>query len=769
MLNFENLDIANESHRRTVYNHVVRRTGPYIINRKFTVREDLTHGEIAYTLLGQKGATPILIDPLHPIIMDIVNKDGKTDKKLWYTVIRGLLFHEMLHSAYTDPSAIRPYWVKVQKENGCSNLLTDINNLVEDLIIEARAVNDLSTEELSALNRKSVLLWKQMPPIDETGDIPDQIVAALNCFEMFGPLPFGSRLSEEARNVYYDILPEFFETIYKTPEERAASVYNIYEKILPYVMDGAGYVPQTQTDAQGRTNYVKNLSEEDIENIRKSQSARESAVQATQQKSSSSKSEDGSDDEQSEAQTDAMEGSDSPETEQNNSDSSANGQDASSDGTENESADSKDSSSNNGDSSEASSDAASEAKNADDSQQSSGMNQKESDKSAEGNKDAGNSISDGADNEKTEADDSGNADSSDNNGESDNTADNGKNADESNSAGSESGSESGNTKNSGSDSECDPMAKSLNDMLKEIEEGELEDLDVSDKEEGEIQAETSGRDNYVSDENLNIKVETNGRDITKRFDNKRVVGCSERSKENYLELKNSNSSLISTFSRKIAEMIAIDEEKEFGRSGHFNLNRYKTRQNTSLRIFDHQYDSEKADARVLILVDASGSMSGTPMEQVKETLVVLTESLCRAGIPVKVISFTTNYDGVELNHYINFSKDPSERNALMSMCASGGTPLAEAFAYAVKDIERVRTAHRLLITITDGMPFDPDLAAKLIAEAKGKPNMKVIGVGICDEAACVEQLFKESFVLLTDMKRFTTDMITILKKEVSKW
>lgn len=233
--------IHSKSDRNKIYNSYLPIVRDILqIKGQITVEE--TTQTLACTLMDKPGRIKIFINPAHEIFK-LVPDNVRT------AVFVGVLVHEMLHNRYTNPA----WEMKIvsQRHPRYDDFYHKICNLIEDFVIETRAIGSLIVTENGIANYKSmygiqldkmlpldaldiaiVSIWQLGNDLDPT-DTVDQVMSTLIDFCDFGAETSG--LTSEAKELFYKIAPIVFDCVWKTPQERAEVAFDIYKMLEPYL------------------------------------------------------------------------------------------------------------------------------------------------------------------------------------------------------------------------------------------------------------------------------------------------------------------------------------------------------------------------------------------------------------------------------------------------------------------------------------------------------------------------------------------------------
>jgi cobalamin biosynthesis protein CobT len=157
---------------------------------------------------------------------------------------------------------------------------------------------------------------------------------------------------------------------------------------------------------------------------------------------------------------------------------------------------------------------------------------------------------------------------------------------------------------------------------------------------------------------------------------------------------------------------AQDDWRSGQRRGQLEVNRAFRSLISDFAIFRDRQEIGDHEYAFLITVDRSGSQSQR-IQQILESVVLVTESLERAGLPCAVIPWDTVPQGRK-----SFSEPLSSARDRLSRYVGrvgGGTYEAPALIIAQEEFRKVR-GKKVLITITDGQTNNPEESAALMME-----------------------------------------------------
>jgi hypothetical protein len=171
-----------------------------------------------------------------------------------------------------------------------------------------------------------------------------------------------------------------------------------------------------------------------------------------------------------------------------------------------------------------------------------------------------------------------------------------------------------------------------------------------------------------------------------------------------------------------------------GKLDRKNLHKYKTDKNI---FYQNTYKQKECDLAFGIVLDASGSMHGSGIENGRITMIVLHETLKALGINHSIIDHTCygkRYTS-DLRRYQCFKEDKGYRlrknYALADIKAQSGNCDSGALWFMEKALLRTKNKDKICLIFSDGAPTECS-DADLVAQVKHmeRAGIKVIGIGI---------------------------------------
>lgn len=213
---------------------------------------------------------------------------------------------------------------------------------------------------------------------------------------------------------------------------------------------------------------------------------------------------------------------------------------------------------------------------------------------------------------------------------------------------------------------------------------------------------------------------------------------SEREKEAYDKVTSKVTLLCKDFVRKVKDIRTYNTGgKQPGMlSGKLDTKamfRYKSSHDI---FYNNTYKQLESDLAFGIVLDISGSMYGTGIENGKITMILLHEALKNLGINHAIIGHTSDgTHNVRIEKYQSFKEEAGyntfKNYALAGLCAQWGNCDSGALYYMHHCMRRVQNKDKIILIFSDGEPTECT-ALELIDEVRSieADGIKVIGIGI---------------------------------------
>ena len=278
--------------------------------------------------------------------------------------------------------------------------------------------------------------------------------------------------------------------------------------------------------------------------------------------------------------------------------------------------------------------------------------------------------------------------------------------------------------------------------------------------------------------------------LTTEFDSEENLSGKDN---NYSFMKRSVKPYVNTLKNKLEKIFRSVEnaqwksEKEQGLINARSLSNLVSNQNYRTP-FKRLEKNETDKVAVSILLDLSGSMSGSKVETAKLAATAMAEALQGLNINFEVLGFSTKYgNGGRNNSGIDMSRFNRINEALdhkifkdFSSKKLSGISLAkssmnnndgESVMWAAKRLSQRQEKRKVLIVLSDGMPAGEGDSSVLQNDLRykigkiDKFGIETVGIGIQTDA--VKHFYKD-YVVVNNLKDLTTGALTKLSSILLK-
>ena len=188
-----------------------------------------------------------------------------------------------------------------------------------------------------------------------------------------------------------------------------------------------------------------------------------------------------------------------------------------------------------------------------------------------------------------------------------------------------------------------------------------------------------------------------------------------------------------------------------------SMNLYRI--STDRKIFQKKIDGQETKVRFKILVDCSGSMSGSRMQEAIKACYLLATSLQKLKIPFSIVGHSADGRHVKMIEYIDF-EHCRKKESLMKLRSMKDYDTSRdglTIFHSATDLIRhsKKDEKKVLIVISDGNPhgwnnyhdkFKTDITS-MWSYFEEKYDVQTIGVGIGEGMESVQNLYKEHVVV----------------------
>ena len=194
------------------------------------------------------------------------------------------------------------------------------------------------------------------------------------------------------------------------------------------------------------------------------------------------------------------------------------------------------------------------------------------------------------------------------------------------------------------------------------------------------------------------------------------------------------------------------------------------------KVFRKRVVSSTLDTSVCLLVDCSGSMSGTKFDMACAGAGALAEALKPLNIPYSVLGFT-NTVGKEEQPIIWVFNDFNEKiqqSELISRFSRASACLwqnsdGDAIAYAANQLMMHKSHRKVLLVLSDGSPAGRDWAGDInrytatVVKDVEDMGVDVYGIGICDSNVT---MYYKNNVVVNDLDKLSSTILSVIDRSI---
>lgn len=184
---------------------------------------------------------------------------------------------------------------------------------------------------------------------------------------------------------------------------------------------------------------------------------------------------------------------------------------------------------------------------------------------------------------------------------------------------------------------------------------------------------------------------------------------------------------------------------------------------------------DRPNMAMCILLDESGSMSGSKMDISRKAMIMLERFASGIGVPLMVAGHYTSGGSVMLNIYTDYvsARPEQDRYSLASICSHGcnrdGLPLRLCSEMLAKRPEEIR----MMVVISDGAPNHTNYGGeeakqdikKTVAEFR-RQGLMIYGAAIDEDREAIQELYGSGFLNITDLKSLPKTMVRLLRQNI---
>lgn len=224
----------------------------------------------------------------------------------------------------------------------------------------------------------------------------------------------------------------------------------------------------------------------------------------------------------------------------------------------------------------------------------------------------------------------------------------------------------------------------------------------------------------------------------------------------YEEIKSMVNTSASKFMRVLKDN-KFDRYVGSFRTGQLNSKRLFKYKANNFKMFQRKQERQNKDYAFSVLLDCSGSMEGSRIQESMKGVVLMSEVLNKSKVPFEVCFFSEGYKyGKSFNNHFSRVKMGTEATQVYG----GGTSIAEPFKKSVASLDARREKHKIMITLTDGNVDGSD--SEYIRKHVHKSTVMHYGIGI---GVDLKDMFPNS-INIEDVNTLVGEFGKILKKHI---
>ena len=191
--------------------------------------------------------------------------------------------------------------------------------------------------------------------------------------------------------------------------------------------------------------------------------------------------------------------------------------------------------------------------------------------------------------------------------------------------------------------------------------------------------------------------------------------------------------------------------------------------------YNNRLPEEKMNLAVALLVDESGSMSGSDRITYARAASIVMYDFCRKlDIPVIVYGHTSYSEDVDMFAYAEFDAiDNKDVYRMMDMSARSGNRDGAALRYVAERLMTRDEETKLLILISDGQPassgyYGTEAEADLrgIKREYTNKGVTMFSAAIGDDKENIERIYKDGFLDITDLQLLPMNLTRLISRYI---
>ncbi len=175
------------------------------------------------------------------------------------------------------------------------------------------------------------------------------------------------------------------------------------------------------------------------------------------------------------------------------------------------------------------------------------------------------------------------------------------------------------------------------------------------------------------------------------------------------------------------------------------------------KVFRRDAPVPAVNTAVHILVDCSGSMDGTPIEQARQACFAIAHALKSVpGINLGVTAFPAES---KLFSVVPVLEHGQPFHANFDLTPTGSTPMTEALLWTAQELCRQPEPRKIILLLTDGSPDNPVTFEQAIKEVSR--FIEIYGVGLRD--TCIKTFLPDASAIIYDLSELSSTLFNLLQ------
>lgn len=235
-------------------------------------------------------------------------------------------------------------------------------------------------------------------------------------------------------------------------------------------------------------------------------------------------------------------------------------------------------------------------------------------------------------------------------------------------------------------------------------------------------------------------------------------------------------SSLSTKVRNVLKVMAQARYQGGKKRGKINKRSIASISTGNDRIFRTKEVKDVVDTAVMLLVDCSGSMSGSKYTHAIAATGMLVDCMTKLHIPVEVQGFTYSWSGSSCHNALNYMFKPFNRTITADQLINnmGGNAVdlmgnadAESLLHAYDSLMKQKAKRKIMIVLSDGEPADghnPDRFLRDVCKDIEKSrHCELYAIGI--ETRAVKDYYS-NYVMIDDTKELEDKLLSLIKDAI---